>query len=184
MTTIYVVTGISGAGKDTVSDIIKAKFQYYNTRIIKFAQPVKSFLEHVYDLPEGYLNTLGKYEPCPLPGMNWNDLLVKWWEFTPRLDPYMWLRQTRAEVDKALKGGANIIFNDVRNLKEVEYLEALALNVPMCVIRVWRPGAIALPSDEHLQEVELRLSRVALVSRAVVNNGTLEDLRQAVLGEI
>ncbi|MFB2876880.1 hypothetical protein [Floridanema aerugineum] len=177
---IIVILGNSGAGKDTVTEVLKAEVG--NCIVHKWSAPMKRMLEYAYDLPTGSLEDreIRSQEVPDMPGVTYLDLMVRCFEFFPKIDPLMMIRKVFRAIQSDVKNkGKIVISNDLRNPLEAEAIANLAIYYPLHIIRVERKGCKGLKSDKFLKTNYQTLLKVAKTAHIVNNNGTLNDLKQA-----
>lgn len=156
---IYVISGYSGAGKDTVASILKEKHE--RSSILKFAAPGKRALEKIYSLPFGALDDR-EYRLRTAPhsnGRTFLEVLVDFWRHRDLLlGADFFPAQVEAEADYCLKGSIPwvVMFTDMRHSNEADVITSLLTKYPdteLVPVWVYRGSAKMLESDRDSYQI-------------------------------
>lgn len=181
MKNIIVITGESGAGKDTLAKYIISELEqvYLKGVVVKFVEPFKKALSVYLDVPLDYLeNREYRTQVIPALGCSPLDLMVRGFHVMPQLHPELGLYSTTRQVERLLSQGNIPIFTDMRNPLEAEFLANLARSsVRLSLVKVRREGSTRLSSDIHLDTNYAKLYPVAS-DVEVVHNTSLRVLQQ------
>jgi hypothetical protein len=176
--TVYVVFGASGSGKDTVADYL------YNTAValpVKFAAPVKRFIEKTYGLDVGVLDKPeGKSMTLPdSSGKTFLDLLIGLYHFTTIYDDAMFARGVVKEIERLLKTSTwDVVISDMRKLVEAELLLDALIRTGAELVVVQMEGRGSTLSSDLAQKVCLDYLCYSYGIEPVVidNSGSKADL--------
>lgn len=174
---IYVIQGISGAGKDTCYQILQKYLP--GIRNIKWSSPMKRMLESAYGLSQGVLDGREIRQEL-VPGhpedITYGELMVRCWQHFPAIDPMLGKRGLIKSLQEYLKAGISVAFTDVRNNEEVSEVAKLSVNYPMYLIGVTGLYGNTKVSDSGIKEHTKRLHRYCYEYHHIDNSGTLEQL--------
>lgn len=169
--TVVGITGRAGAGKNAVASMIPGAF------VIGLADPLYAMLSVMLDIPEAILRQR-KFKESPIPwvGKSVRQLLqtlgTEWGRGHVCDD--IWIRLLDRRITKLIESGiTTIAVADVRFENEADYIRQ---DRGGSVWHVLRPG-VEGPA-EHASEHGIMQ---AIWDRVIDNDGTLDDLRKAVL---
>lgn len=175
---LYVVMGLSGAGKDTVATYLEA----IN---VKWSAYAKRFYEQCYNLPEGFLDDREKRLQV-VPGENFTylDVLKRGYEAWDIIDTKLTVRPTTKQILILLEDGHNVVLTDTRKYSEVEAIAHIGLSgYKVILIHVFgRSTEQMLESDRLLPSLLLRLHRFASSVHEICNTGSAKQLQDKVSG--
>jgi hypothetical protein len=170
MARIVGLAGAAGAGKDTVADMIPGALK------LAFADPLYRGLSAMLGIPESALRDRAKKEqPVGFLGVSPRRLLqtigTEWGRRTVCED--VWLRVALRQWQSASAvGGSLIVVPDVRFENEAQLVRDQGGEVWM----IHRPGVEPVAAHESEAGLPLRL-----IDRLVVNDGTVDQLRERVV---
>lgn len=187
MNKLYVLVGVSGAGKDTTAEIIQR--QLYATVNVKFSQPMKDAFEQWLGLERGFLNTDKRnlYVLNQVTGerenFTYHDLMIRAWKSWREIYPSLTVGYVYRNCLTELTYSKNVslIFSDVRNKEEMQAVRLLKekTNTPICFIILEGRGD-AKESDAYCNTLKNYESFMG--ERYVIDNpGTINELEQAVI---
>lgn len=171
------LTGVVGSGKDSVAEIFSEQYRFIR---LGFADPIYEMASivtrtpaHVLQKREGKEVVLDRVNASPRKLMQ--TLGTEWGR--QMIDENLWInhldgRLRSIEIRTGLNG---LVISDVRFQNEVDFVHRLGGEV-------WRVGRLNNPfaiGDKHASE-----KSEFEVDDVVVNNGTLHDLRAAVMGKM
>lgn len=155
MNRIYVLTGLSGAGKDTLA---KELIEYDEDVVqVQWSGIAKRTYENWYGIPKGSLDDR-EFRLQNIPGFDKSylqvliDAYTKWDEIDPRLTVRPTLRYIHALLDQ----GHDIVITDTRKKEEADDLFNLVMyeRPEVCLFHVsleGREGEKKLESDDNLE---------------------------------
>ena len=168
------ICGYATSGKDVVADILVEHFGFVKVNMSDALHKYLLILNPYVKMGAGFfeyshvVNTLGytKAKEC----INARELLQRLGTDVGRaIDPDMWVKELRKEVEKWTAKGENVVTTGIRYENEASGLDLL--------IHVNRPGVG--PANNHTSE---DLSDLFDYADCFINNtGTLENLRDVVL---
>ncbi len=174
---IYVIQGISGAGKDTCYQILE---KYVPGLLnIKWSSPMKRMMECAYSLSPGSLDGREiRHELVPghPDGITYGELMVRCWQHFPAIDPMLGKRGLIQSVQDNLSSGTSVAFTDTRNYEEVSEVTKLAAKYPMYLIGVTGLYGSPKTSDNNLGGLTQALYRYCYEYHHIDNSGTLQQL--------
>lgn len=177
MSYVVVVLGYSDAGKDTFAEAFSKYSRIVN---VKFSAPMKVMLETVYNLPKGVLECK-TFRSTLVPGhrdsITWSELMVRCFEYFPKIDSNMMLQNVSTITQEALDNQVPVVFTDVRNSIEVEYIIRLSQRYPLYTIALSRDSASPKVSDKGLKRNLSELILYSTRSYNLYNDGTKQDLQ-------
>lgn len=170
---IIALVGLSGAGKDTVGEIL-ATHRYQR---VALADSMKRHVGAVFDLDDEQLWGEGRNTRIERLGCTPRELYQRFSDACRQLDPDVWLRPWKRELERRLADRARVLCTDVRTKQEFEQVRALGGRV----WRITRPGAGAPgAAGMHATERELAELPNRAFDRVIDNDGDLDDLRMKV----
>lgn len=184
MCNIYVVMGFSDAGKDSVAKAIQNVSK--TTSNIKWSSPMKGMIEYAYGLPEGALNDkeFRVKEVPTLPGVTWNDLMIRCFHHFPQIDPKMMIQKVNKQIETVLSNALDIVITDTRNYSELEEIQRFYFKYlyKVKVIPIWvhSPFETKKESDKYQGNIFYSLSQLTGIRHIIANTGTIEDLSNKV----
>lgn len=179
-TSIIGLTGLKGAGKDTVADQLVAKYGFEKR---SFAKLLKDSVCALLDLTPDQIERWKNDPEIVVTVLGPNARLAEGYRsFTFRqflqrygTEAHRDVFGTHFWVDNAFVGmepGKNYVFTDVRFVNEADAIRACFPN--STIVRVERPG---LSSDDHASEVPLPIDRI---DYTIFNDQDLYYLSQVV----
>lgn len=195
--------GLSGSGKDTITNIILntswREYRYGKTLILvhdkkedeknhyicKFSGGFKRYIESSYCLHAGVLDTTEcKSLKVPNSDDTFLDLLIRASKLVPQINPRLTVDAliTRLKTKITNPNTEYIVFNDIRRLVEADAV--INLGIPYDLIYVTRPGVVAKESDNLVNSCFNYLMQNEACNRfdLIMNNGSIEDLKVKVNG--
>ena len=176
MAKVFVLMGYSGVGKDSLC----AELQKLNktAKNIKWSQPMKEMFEFAYGLSPGYLNdpVLRLNEVPDMPGVSYLDIMIRAFEYFPKIDPHMMTRKVFLDIEKALLSGFDVILTDTRNRAEEEVIKELSKSYEVILVWITRPGIKAQLSDQLQADILWEINNYCTEQFAVINDGDLTKL--------
>lgn len=178
------VVGRAGSGKDTIGNILLGcPARLFS--VMSFATPIKMFCKEVFAFSHDQLWGPSEMRNTPDPRypradgtyLSPREALQKLGtEWGRSCYPNIWAELGVARAKEQMLRGHSIVFTDCRFINEAEAIRAADGQV----WRVYRPEAEAKPAL-HESEREMNSPEMAaLVTHAIVNDGTLEDLKSKV----
>lgn len=171
------LTGVVGSGKDSVAEIFSEQYRFIR---LGFADPIYEMASivtrtpaHVLQKREGKEVVLDRVNASPRKLMQ--TLGTEWGR--QMIDENLWVnhldsRLRSIEIRTGLNG---LVISDVRFQNEVDFVHRLGGEV----WRVGRPNNPFAIGDKHASE-----KSEFEVDDVIVNNGTLHDLKAAVMGKM
>ena len=171
--TIIGLTGLAGAGKDTVRAILESDHGYIG---LGFADPIRNMLRTL--LTDNGFSELWmeeralKEQPIPTLGKSYRELAqtlgTEWGRATLGQD--FWLRIAQAYIDQIrvqFRGAVEFCISDVRFTNEAEWVRSSG----GVIWRVERPGTQAVRG--HVSE---QGATTIKPDRTLINDGSIDDL--------
>ena len=171
---IYGISGKMGSGKDTVGKII-FDYIYPKGSVIHFADPLKQFCIDYLGLSfEDVYTEQGKKEFNQLWNMTNRSVLQKVGTDALRngFDKDVWVKITELKIKQ--HKNTDFIIPDIRFDNEAE----MVLKNGGIVLNIERES---VNKDNHISEQGISKY---LISKNILNNGTIEELKEKVLKEI
>ncbi len=167
---LIALVGLSGAGKDTVGEIL-ATHRYQR---VALADGMKRHVGMIFDLDKEQLWGDGRNTPVERLSCTPRELYQRFSDACRQLDPDVWLRPWKREIERRLENCDRVICTDVRTKQEFDAIRALGGEV----WRITRPGAGA-PEAAGMHATERVLAELPnrAFDRVIVNDGDLDDLR-------
>lgn len=179
MTQLILVMGNSDAGKDTVAEMLEACNPPETLAHVKWSQPMKYWLENIYQIPRGSLNDKSFRQGIAYGNVTWNDLMVLAYIHLRAIDPLIMVRQVKTRLNHLINRGTEyVVMTDTRTREEVECI--MSLMIPVHVLSVRGRGK-AKPSDDQLTDNLLQLLPWSKSFQTIDNRGTLEELEESVV---
>jgi hypothetical protein len=165
------LAGVSGAGKDTAGAYLQEHGGF--TRIA-VADALKRAMMQLFDLTEAQLWGDARNDPDPRLHRAPRALYQEFGEACVRIDPQVWLRPFRAQVEASLREGRDVVCTDLRTAEELRVAKEELGG------RIWlltRNGAGA-PGELALHHTERELSEAPrhLFDEVIENDGSLTEL--------
>jgi hypothetical protein len=156
MKTIYVISGYSGAGKDTCADYLN---MFHGTQTIKFADPGKRALEFMLGCPVGLMDDrIARMDIAPhCGGLSYLQVLIKFWKHRDLvIGDKLFPEQT---YEKIVAAESDVCITDMRSMAEMWILNRLyhVDNAKMQLI--WVKGGSAMESDQNSYSYLNKLSK-------------------------
>ncbi len=151
---IYVMSGLSGAGKDTCASLLDATN-------IKFSSLGKRALEKIMDLPEGFLDDrfLRQQVAPDCQGRTYLQVLIDMSLHHQKfLGQDYFPRKIQSQILDCLGQGKDVVLTDVRHYSEMLMIADLNL-MGYKVVPCWVLGGTAEPSDKYSLEIMQELCR-------------------------
>lgn len=173
----YRLVGIAGglnSGKGVAAEIFKGSG--YLER--NFADPLKRMVRDLFNVPTKVLWGTSENRTPEVRAM-----LQELGDYARRYRPEIWVDKMEeslaAFAESGLNGYHGVVIADIRFEKEVAFVHEMG----GVVIRVVRPGSsdgIPVELSEHASETELKGLPAETFDITIVNDGTLQDLREKV----
>jgi hypothetical protein len=172
--TLLCLAGVSGAGKDTAGEYLHARLGFTRVAI---ADALKRTMMLLFGLTESQLWGDERNVADRRLGRAPRALYQEFGEACVRIDPEVWLRPFRAEVDALLREGRNVVCTDLRTMNELR--AAKELGGAVWLLR--RQGAGA-PSTmaRHRTETELAGAPADFFDQVIDNDGTMAALHERI----
>lgn len=173
---MYIVMGMSGAGKDTVGEWL---LKEPRSKLVKFAAPGKRVLEFMMRIPEGSLdNRAFRMSIAPnCQGRTYLQVLIDFYIHKEKvIGKDLFTNQTMEVILEHVASFRDIIITDLRSWDECEAILSIAEDVELNVIWVYRKGGKMLESDKLQWTAFTELKKVALHSFTLSNDGTKQEL--------
>jgi hypothetical protein len=186
MQVIFNIMGASRSGKDTAQailvNILKEYFPDNNAVAVHWFQEGKRSIESLYRLPYKALDddTFRATNVPTLPGVTWNDYMVKMFQLVTILDPKMYLQAVERRMGTYLKEGRSLVLNGMRRSIEIDAIENLSnkYNAPVIYILLYRKSEVVKDSDIYQRDMWKEIKTMRYKDKYVVNNeGSVEDLK-------
>lgn len=145
MKTVYVISGFSGAGKDTCADYLN---MFHGSQTIKFADPGKRALEFMLGCPVGLMDDrIARMDIAPHSGgLSYLQVLIKFWKHRDLvIGDKLFPEQTYAKIVASEK---DVCISDMRSSSEMWILNRLYWETDVDMQLIWVKGGIALESDQ------------------------------------
>lgn len=172
---IVILFGASGSGKDTAADVLTNNYTFQH---VKFARPMKAFVEQCYGLPAGALDKK-EYKERTLPNSDktYTDLMVGMFKLWQQFDDAMTARNVINFIKHlTTQTLTNVVLSDVRKVCESELLlECLRdyKNINLHIVRIEGRG-VMLESDQEQHKCYELLKHYSTTLHFVHNNSTKE----------
>jgi len=167
------ITGPAGVGKDTVGQILNARFGMMRHA---FADPIREGLGAMLEIDHTRFGREVKELPISWLGVSPRRLMqtlgTEWGRQLVHPDLWVMLAERKLEAIMDHENHPGAVFTDVRFRNEAEMITRLG----GLVIRVDRPGAP--PVHDHVSELGFDSG---LIHYSLVNDGTLRDLERQVI---
>lgn len=180
MNRIYVLTGLSGAGKDTLANALKE----FDSDVVQvqWSALMKRTFENWYGIPAFSLDDR-EFRQTIVPGLSKTYLQVmidayhKWNEIDPRLT----IRPTIAGVKELLDLGKDIVITDTRKKEEADDLYSLVMlertEIDLFHVAIGgRVGEAALASDDNLEYNRGKLAQCSSADYFFINNKDIDNV--------
>jgi hypothetical protein len=169
------LAGVSGAGKDTVGAYLQEHGGF--TRIA-VADALKRAMMQLFGLTEAQLWGDARNDPDPRLGRTPRAMYQEFGEACMRIDPQVWLRPFRAQVEASLREGRDVVCTDLRTADELRVAKEELGG------RIWlltrssagAPGEMAL----HRTERELSEAPRHVFDEVIENDGSLAELHSRI----
>lgn len=180
MAKLYVVFGLSGAGKDTVYELLRDELGSENCVNVKFSGLMKCTFEEWYGVPAGSFDDR-EFRERFVPGRNvtYLDVMVKAYHAWDEIDPALTVRPTERLIRQHLESGVNVVVTDCRKHTEAESLVAVGYEYGVEVVYVYgRVGEMRKSSDMLMEELRDRVVCVTDIQThlELVNTGDIRHL--------
>lgn len=164
------LTGMSGSGKDAAGAHLLERHGFLR---LALADPLKAAVMSLFDLSHDQLWGDRRNLPDARLGIAPREIYQQFGAACRAIDPDVWIRPFRREVDRIIEGGARVVCTDLRTGAEMAMARALGAEV----WRLERPGAGAPGTlAEDSTETELPGLPGEAFDRVIRNVGTLADL--------
>lgn len=167
--------GSARVGKDEVGKYLKSLGTYQN---LSFAAPIYEVAFHAFGLPREVIDNPSHFDKEERVYAPWGVTLREILQtigtelFRDNVDPNFWVMRSHLEVKRTITRGLIPVFTDVRMPNEANYIREQG-GVIIHVHRKTDLGAVRL----HRSELQVEILEGDL---HLFNNGTLEELHQAV----
>ncbi|MET0404120.1 MAG: hypothetical protein ABW123_17035 [Cystobacter sp.] len=163
------LAGVSGAGKDTLGDFLSRTQGFERVAI---ADPMKTLLQTLFQLrPEQLWGEERNVVDARL-GRSPRELYQRFGQVCVELDPEVWLRPFRGQVQALLAQGRRVVCTDLRTTAEWKTARTLGADLWL----VERPGAGAPGAmASHTTEREVAGASHSDFDVVLRNEGTLDD---------
>lgn len=156
------ITGKKGSGKDTFASFFPSNFKR-----LAFADAIKIHIETEYGIAEpldkeSVIESKDGFLEVPYPGITYRKLCQDIGRYFRGIDPDHWVNILKYKVH------GNVIITDVRFDNEAHFIKRMHGNI----IHIVRDG---LQYDSDVSE---RGINADLVNYKVINNGTIQDLKE------
>ena len=146
---VLVITGVSGAGKDTMASRIA---QIMDTKNIKFSQPMKEMMSYAYGVDISQFEDKQKrFEYVPGENFTYSDIMIRCFHTFPNIDSKMMIRKTKEVINNHINQ-TNLVFTDIRNIPEVRVIWEISKEYPVIHIHI-NTEKEGLTSDKNLHNV-------------------------------
>jgi hypothetical protein len=187
---IVALCGVRGAGKDAIAEVLCRRAGYVN---VKFAQPMKAIVRHLFDLSEEHVE--GGLKDTVHPGLGVSPRVLMQWFGTdvmqhglaavaPQVGRTFWSHKMRDLLHRVLhphepesqgsEPPRGIVISDMRFQHELDMLRE-HFGDRLTAVLVLRPSLA--PADAH--ESECNVHRVGPVDLTLVNDGSMAALQQS-----
>lgn len=179
----FVILGLSGAGKDTIAELLikHRRTRCYN---LKWSALAKTTLAQWYDVAEEYFtDPVKRTEQVPGENFTYLDVLVKAYHAWQEIDPKLTVRPTVKHI-KTIISTSDIIYTDTRSLAEAEAIAQLAHEHFTHVIHVFGSAIeYRQSSDRMLEDIKYHLALNCPVFdyHRMYNGGSIRDLSSSLL---
>jgi hypothetical protein len=162
------ISAKSGAGKDQVATILKER----GFTRLAFADAVKRLCKNYIGMTDSELSDENKDLPIPrFNGVTGREIIIKMGEAVRGVYPNAWVDRVLPYLDLEY----DYVITDVRFEEELKALRDMGA----VILRVERPGHVSTHSCAgHVSE---QMSDKEIYDYKIVNDGTLEDLKDKVL---
>ena len=175
LSSFIAISGVSGAGKDTVAQFLIDELGYERLAI---ADPIKEHVGDIFGLTKRQLWGDLRNEVIDELGVSPRKIYQDFGRFCREIDAGIWLRALLSRVRELIGEGRRVVCTDVRTHKEFEAVRSAGASLwHITRSGAGAPGDLANDSTER-QARELAGRRFDVV---IENNGPLEELQERVL---
>ena len=173
---LIVVSGYSGAGKDTIGDWL---VEHKGYKVVKCAEPGKRALEFMLKCPVGTMDDrVARLKVAPFcQGRTYLQVLVDFWKHRNLLvGSELFTAQTREKLVSLQKLGQDVVITDVRNMDEAEMIRSLGADFKLEYIQVINHKGCKLESDVNLEAIDGMLKPFCKHRYVLKNDSTKPQL--------
>jgi hypothetical protein len=172
MKTIYVISGFSGAGKDTCAGYINT---FHNAQTIKFADPGKRALEFMLGCPVGLMDDrIARMDIAPHSGgLSYLQVLIKFWKHRDLVIGDQLFPQQTAE--KIIAAKSDVCISDMRSQSEMWVLFDIYQTEGYNIVPIWVRGGTALESDGYSLDYVDKLAKMVGADLVEIHGNGYQD---------
>jgi hypothetical protein len=175
--TLVCLAGVSGAGKDTAG----AYLERLGFTRVAVADALKRAMMQLFGLTEAQLWGDARNEPDPRLGRAPRALYQEFGEACVRIDPDVWQRPFRRQVEALLQQGRSVVCTDLRTMDELRTAKELGGTIWLLTRSgAGAPGAMAL----HRTEREVSEAPRQFFDEVIANDGTPVELHARLDGAL
>lgn len=179
MNRIYVLSGVSGAGKDMLA---KYLMEFDNDVVlVQWSAIAKRTYERWYNIPKGSLDDR-EFRLRQIPGMDktYLQVLIDAYHAWNDIDPRLTIRPTLRVINRLLKDGKDVVITDTRKKEEADDLVELVNRsrvIELFNVHVFgREGEAALSSDDNLDYNLRKLRECSSSDLSFVNSAGVDKV--------
>lgn len=164
------LAGSAGAGKDAAGEYL---VRYHGFQRVAVADPLKNVMMALFGLSREQLWGTKRNTLDARLGRAPRELYQEFGKACREIDPEVWIRLFRLEVEAIVSAGNDVVCTDLRTYDELHAVRRMG-GVTWRIERTGAgaPGALARDSTE----TELALAPGELFDRIIRNDGTLPEL--------
>lgn len=164
------LAGAAGAGKDTAGEYL---VRHHGFQRVAVADPLKNAMMALFGLSREQLWGQERNTPDARLGRAPRELYQEFGAACRKIDPDVWIRLFRQEVETIIRTGDDVVCTDLRTYDELRAAKAMG----GVTWRIERTGAGAPGAMAHdSTETELALAPGEQFDQIIPNDGTLSEL--------
>jgi hypothetical protein len=170
---LIALAGVSGAGKDTAGEYLRAQHGYVRVAI---ADPLKQVMMSLFGLERDDLWGEARNRVHPRLGRPQRELYQQFGKACREIDPDVWIRHFRGQVRRLLDDGQRVVCTDLRMERELDAVRELG-GAAWLITRHGSGAPGAMAGDQT--ETELGSADENRFQSVIRNDGSLADLHRS-----